>query len=122
MKIRIARLDQNQQQLQVVEVENKLEVFQKIVDGYIERVGITPKIDLWCNDEGLFREDLKLNVLILHKGEAFAYIKGNVYFASYDDEGNTISLSDEQIQELQKKMNKVAVMSNGETALAIHVD
>ncbi|PDY14191.1 hypothetical protein COO16_04310 [Bacillus pseudomycoides] len=121
MTIRIARLNQNQKLLKVVEVENKLHVFQKIVDGYIECVRITPEIDLWCNAECLLREDLNLNVLLVHQGEPFSYIKGNVYFASHDDEGNTTSLSDEHIQELQKKWN-IAVMSNGETAIAIHVD
>ncbi|PGK15203.1 hypothetical protein CN895_07590 [Bacillus cereus] len=120
MKIRIARLDQNQQQLQVVEVENKLEVFQKIVDGNIECVSVTPEIDLWCNEEGLMRDDLELNALLVKQGDVFGYIKGNIYFTSYDGEGGTTSLSDEQIKELQKRMN-IAVMSNGDTPLAIHV-
>ncbi|PEB42204.1 DUF3846 domain-containing protein [Bacillus pseudomycoides] len=120
MKIRIARLDQNQQQLQIVEVENELNVFQKIVDGNIERVSVTPKIDLWCNEEGLMRDDLELNALLVQRGRVFGYIKGNVYFASYDEEGNTTSLSMEQIRELQKRI-KTAFMSNGDTPLAIHV-
>ncbi|PGM80964.1 hypothetical protein CN957_12930 [Bacillus cereus] len=121
MKIRIARLDQGQQELKVVEVEHEISVLQEIVDGNLDCVNITPEIDLWCNGDHLNRDDLEWTALFVQRGRVFGGARGNIYFASYDGEGTTTSISDEQIKELKAKMN-MAIMTNGDSLLAIHVD
>lgn len=74
---------------------NELEAFQKVVGGYIETVALGNRILMICNEEG------KLNGLdpnILMESEI---IVGKVVFASFDDEGNFTSLTDEQVKAIE---------------------
>lgn len=82
-----------------VEVEGGLENYQAIVDGWLEVLRLPYGIDLWVNEEGLLL-DLPTNFTIARLGEntirPVQSIAGNVFFASSDDEGNTVSLSEYQ--------------------------
>lgn len=64
-------------------------------------------LDIYCDDEGLFKENNKPSVLTFANGELVEQIVGNVFIVSHDDEGETISLTDEQIK---KVMETVAVV------------
>lgn len=44
-------------------IEPGLEAMQRIVGGYIERVGLAESIDLWCNEEGRLI-DLPISVIL----------------------------------------------------------
>jgi hypothetical protein len=68
-----------------------LSVLQAAVDGLIEAVDLTNDLTLWVNEEGLLRNDLKLNLI----AEAFysSPIMGTVVFTGgTDDEGETLGL------------------------------
>lgn len=75
-----------------MEIEDKLEVLQGLVGGYIEVASLTSDIDIICNEEG------KLIGLGENINLDYDIIVGNIIFVSFDDMGNFKSLTDEQIK------------------------
>lgn len=81
---------------------------QSIVEGPVERLMITPGLDMWINEEGLLRPRLKPNfaatwlLYISNPGHlgAQTLIHGTVAFACHDDEGNMTSVADEFVDKL----------------------
>ena len=69
-----------------------LENMQKKVGGYLEVVRFPLGIDMWVNDEGLIH-GLPLNLVIIRNGKVVSHICGNVFFASANEEGETIGLN-----------------------------
>lgn len=99
-KIRILQLDVVDEQPREVFVEDKLETYQKIVGGYLEAVQFHSDIVMWLNEEGLLIElPHNFETVVVQNGviRPVHHIVGNVFFSSKDDEGNTTSLSDYQI-------------------------
>lgn len=73
------------------------------LDGLVDVVRLAEGtgVDAWVNDEFLFREDLEFNkvgsfILRALHGPYGLMVKGPIVFAGVDDEGNTISLTDDQ--------------------------
>lgn len=81
-------------QAEIQDTELGLENMQKLVGGFIECVYVPElhelDIDLWVNEEGKFTH--KPNFM-LPWGDT---VHGPVFFASHDDEGSSVGLSDEQ--------------------------
>ena len=82
----------------VEEIEDTLEAEQKFVGGLIDIIpAFYPEdslgIDMVINDEGKIL-CLKPNRIIWHGRD---WIAGDAFLVSYDEEGNLVSLSDEQI-------------------------
>ena len=94
-QIKIVYADTHEGHRNVVTIENTLEKCQEIVGGHIETVsfaGLREKgILIVCNEEGL--------LIGLEPNEnLFPYfICGDVFFTTYNDEGDFVSLSDEQV-------------------------
>ena len=83
---------------EIIEVNDKLEEFQGLVDGYIEAVGLPDDIIMICNENG------KLNMLdnnfkMYAEGQFSDVIVGNVFFVGAEGE-IFASLSDDQISSL----------------------
>lgn len=87
----------------VMQIKPELESFQSLVEGYIE--GVTPteylaehNIVAYCNDEG------KLNGLIpnLFFPEIKDVIFGTCVFVKADDEGDDISMEQDEIEYVLK--------------------
>lgn len=57
-------------------------------------------LDIYCDDEGLLKTNPKPSILTFSNGELVEQIVGNVFIVSHDDEGETISLTDEQIKKV----------------------
>lgn len=94
-----------------VEKDKTLEFLQEVVDGYVDVLHIGHGIDIWLNDEGLLREDLPLNFVVgsIKSGKVAHQICGNVVFASHDREGNTISLTQKQMEKIRNMfINRVS--------------
>lgn len=73
-----------------IEIEDKLEILQTLVDGLIEVIELTPDIDLICNEEGKLiglEENINLD---------YDIIVGDVIICSHDNEGNFVGLTEEQ--------------------------
>ena len=112
----------NNNNFEVKEIENTLENLQKIVGGYIEvpflsRVFTDNGIDVIINEEGKFIEDCKPEIAIVdgETKQVLDVVHGNCIFASHNEEGDTIGLTEEQLaivlQEL--KMDVVLTYPNG---------
>lgn len=82
----------------VKEIDGSLKSMQDIVGGLIECVGIADGIDIFCNEEG------KINGLEPNR-DLFMFDIPDIIFGTFfvcgvdDEEGDSISLTDEQIQQ-----------------------
>lgn len=83
-------------------IDGELNTMQKIVGGILDVVGLPEGIDMWVDDEGLLKGS-KVNLILIDSvsNNPLQYIVGNVFFASSDDEDETIGLSDEQVKWLK---------------------
>jgi hypothetical protein len=82
-------------QLPAVElhIPNTLQSFQRLVKGYVEAVYVDGTLSLYCNEEGKLK-DLPLNFPL--NGDV---ICGTAVFTATDEEGEQVSLSDEQVKQ-----------------------
>ena len=89
-------------EVEVVEYEDKLENLQKYVDGLIEFVAIDEGIDMIINDEGKIL-GLKPNYLatLLY---GYDFIVGDALVVGIGDEGENITLTDEQIKDIKERI------------------
>ena len=92
-----------------------LAFMQEKVGGLIERIPLPfeTTIDLWCDDEGLFKE-YKENVIVSNYlnrvwdcGDYY-HIKGDVLIIGHDDD-NTVWLSDEEADKIFKALTGIAM-------------
>lgn len=86
------------------EISNALGELQKIVGGYIEipflsRVFRDNGIDVIINEEGKYIEGLKPEIAVVdgETKQVLDVVMGNCIFASHDDEGETVGLTEEQL-------------------------
>ena len=88
------------------DADQSYETISQAVGGWIECVRLTPTLDMWVNEEGKL-DGLDYNpdataIFWSHFGLMSDVIVGDVIFTSHDDEGNTTSLENEQMEYLQK--------------------
>ena len=85
-------------------IKNDISVLQNIVDGLIDITCIPcyDDIDVICNDEGLLMNKMP-NII---RPEYKDFLVGDLIFASYNEEGDTIGLNDEQIQKVMTYLSK----------------
>jgi len=55
-------------------------------------------LDIYCDDEGLFKQGNRTSIITKSNGKIVEQIVGNVFICSHNDEGETISLTDEEIE------------------------
>lgn len=92
------------------EIKNTLEALQKVVGGWIEIPYLSHKfaeegIDVIINEEGKLI-GLEPQIAVCNKGsfELLDLVVGNVLFASHDEEGNTIGLTETQINTIKREL------------------
>lgn len=78
---------------EIVNIENTLEAYQSIVEGYIESVVLSPDLMMICNEEG------KLNNLTINFVLDQDPIAGTVFFTNYNEE-DFADISDTNINAL----------------------
>lgn len=115
MKIRAITLSDGN--LEVTEITNTLETFQGIVGGYIEipmisKVFKQHDIDVVINGEGKYIEGLRPEIAIVGKetNAVLDVVYGNCVFVSHDAAGNTVGLSDEQIEVVTEELKLNAML------------
>lgn len=108
-------------ELKLQNIKNTLEELQGIVGGYIEipflsRVFKDNDIDVIINEEGKYIEGLKPEIAIVSggNGQILDLVYGNCVFASHDEQGNTVSLNDEQIKIIKAELKNV-ILTNQDT-------
>lgn len=112
IKVAIIPADETKR-VEFKEIEGTLTEYQQIVDGYIEAVRLRDNgdqsvaMDFYCNEEFLYREDLKPNLrataLYILSFNAQNLIGGDVVcVGGVDAHGNTKGLNKKQEAHLRK--------------------
>lgn len=114
-------------ELATKEINNTLKDLQEIVGGYIEIPFISKKfyeheIDIIINEEGKLI-GLKPEIAVLKESttETLDIIMGNCIFASHDNEGNTIGLTEKQIEIVTEELDNFAMLSNGKMVRVLFI-
>lgn len=89
----------------IKEIKGDLESLQKEVGGCITLAPhfeeLTERgIDIYADDEGLLKADPKPSLFVTAKDDprkVEAMLVGNLVFTGFDDEGNSVSLTQEQL-------------------------
>lgn len=109
-------------ELKEQEIGTELEDLQKIVGGYIEIPFLSRKfrdsgIDTIINEEGKLIEGMKPEIAIADegKGTILDIVYGNCIFASHNEEGDTIGLTEEQMQIVTEELETVIELTNKKT-------
>ena len=109
-------------ELKVQDIGTGLEELQKIVGGHIEipflsKVFRDNAIDMIINEEGKFIGGLKAEIAIVNEeqGNILDIVYGNCIFASHDDEGNTVGLTEEQVKVVEEELETVIELMNTKT-------
>lgn len=88
--------------------DDSYEFLKTTLGGYIERVPLrdfeTKGIDLWVNEEGKLI-GLNPSFMLTYNGEPYDFLVGDVVFTRYTDDGDTISLTDDDIKFIKNKVN-----------------
>ena len=111
----------------VKDIKGDLRSLQKEVGGlltlanYYEEL-VENRIDIFADDEGLLKADPKTTLIITDKEnrmKVLTALVGNLVFVSHDDEGNTLSLTDEQIVFIKEHLRQLFFFSpNGKMNMA----
>ena len=101
MKIIIKRVGES---FDVQEIESlELSDMQNMVGGLIECISVGDGIDMWINDMGKL-EHLPLNMALVSKdGIVLDTVQGDAFFAGTDGYGETIGLTNEQIDNIKNR-------------------
>ena len=109
-------------ELKEQEIGNELEDLQKIVGGYIEIPFLSQKfldngIDTIINEEGKLIEGMKAEIAIVDekRGNILDIVYGNCIFASHDEAGETIGLTEKQMQVVTEELETVIELMNKRT-------
>lgn len=112
-KVKGVLVDVERNVIEVVEItyddvkKNYLDVYYDLLncelfDIVTRRFG-KEYLDVYIDDEGALKEYNIPAIITKDDGKIVEVIYGNVFIASHDDEGNTISLTDAQIDAVMKR-------------------
>lgn len=94
-------------------IENNLDTFNKLVDGYIENIfiGATRKgarVGLIVNEEGKL-QSLPFNRRLLGHNGQYEILVGTIIVTAYNMQGDNISLTDQEAETYIKRFTPVEV-------------
>lgn len=107
----------NEEGAKVVEVDNNIEEFHKIIncrciDIATRKIGENKKYyDIIVDDEGLFVENPRVSAI---DSNLHSMLVGNLIITNYDSKGNTTSLSEKDIEYLKPYVEKLYNFRTGE--------
>ena len=92
-----------------LEKESTLEQMYKLIDcSSVDCVSLPKNIDIWTDDEGLLKSDSAVIHYVIRENDESdgfeLHLAGKSLFLSTDEDGNTIGLSNEQIDWVQKNV------------------
>ena len=74
--------------------------------------------DIICDDEGRFKNNPRLSMISIYD-DYMASLVGNLIFANHDAEGNTTSLSSEDIAMIKSEAVRILDVDNGRMNWAV---
>ena len=95
----------------IVEFEKGYKQLQKLVEGSFEMPYLFDDVDVVVNEEGKFNGSLA-NRFLYYNGELVDILFGNILLVDSDNEGETISLSDEKIKKYLKIFSNYHIFLN----------
>ncbi|MDQ0976649.1 hypothetical protein QFZ31_006701 [Neobacillus niacini] len=103
--IRVIIANAGEQEIHLVEkFEHSLEHLQAVVGGYIEAIRVNDSITIWINEEGKLIEGMKPNFYLIDtNNKPVDIVLGDIIITGTDEEGETISLTDQEIEEIQSR-------------------
>ena len=93
---------------EIIEFEEGYKQLQKIVEGCFEMPALFDDCDIVINEEGKFNGS-KPNKYLISGNKIVDIIYGNILLVDCDDQGNTISLSDDKIDKYLKIFKEDAI-------------
>jgi hypothetical protein len=95
---------------------NLLDHLQQAVGGLVDAVSLTPVLDMWLNDEGMFRCEVNpiASVLAASYGMTQPYFGAAVFTGAINHRGSTTSLTAEQVTDL---LHRVEVLRTNPSVL-----
>lgn len=103
-QIRVIIVEAGNPVIKVVDkFDHSLENLQEFVGGYIEAIRVNDSITIWINEEGKLQE-LEPNFYLVNQNrDSYDIVVGDALIAGTDKEGETVSLTDQEIEEVQKR-------------------
>ncbi len=93
---------------EVIEFNNGYKELQRLVEGNFEMPYIFDDADVVVNEEGKLN-GLEANKLLYHNGQLIDILFGNIVIVDSNDEGETISLSQEKIDKYMRVLSKCSI-------------
>ncbi|SDX94494.1 DUF3846 domain-containing protein [Thermoactinomyces sp. DSM 45892] len=119
------------EEYQVVELDREevgLKFLQETVEGLVEVVELPNGYDLWINEEGKL-DSLDPNCWLVsfkkHRGELLMgkdVLAGTLIICKHDDEGRSISLTDEEAHDVLRNLKYTVVPVTRERAESINLE
>ena len=93
---------------EVIEFKEGYKELQRLVEGYFEMPALFDDVDVVLNEEGKFNGS-DPNRLLYYKGQLIDILFGNIVIVDANEEGETISLSEEKINKYMKIFSNEAI-------------
>ncbi|MGE7976638.1 DUF3846 domain-containing protein [Bacillus cereus] len=102
--IRVVLVEAGNPQIKIIDKwEHSLDTVQQFVGGNIQPIRVNNSVTMWMNEEGKMQQ-LEPNFIYVNKeGTPLDTVVGNVLIAGTDDEGEDVSLTNEEIELLQER-------------------
>lgn len=100
----------------VAEIEKGLKPMQEIVGGYIEMMDLDGNTSLVCNDEG------KIQGLEGNRRIGRDIIAGTFFLCGFNEDGESISLTDEQISKYYEYFKEAEYFTQVEVDDSVFID
>ena len=93
---------------EVIEFKEGYKELQRLVEGNFEMPALFDDVDIVLNEEGKFNGS-DPNRLLYYKGQLIDILFGNIVIVDANEEGETISLSEEKINKYMKIFSNEAI-------------
>ena len=93
---------------EVIEFPEGYKELQRLVEGNFEMPYLFDDVDIVVNEEGEFNGS-DPNRLLYYKGQLIDILFGNILIVDANDEGETISLSEDKISKYMKIFSNEAI-------------
>lgn len=93
---------------EVIEFKEGYKELQRLVEGNFEKPALFDDVDVVLNEDGKFNGS-DPNRLLYYKGQLIDILFGNIVIVDANEEGETISLSEEKINKYMKIFSNEAI-------------
>lgn len=102
-KIKVVVVEAGNDLIQVKEMDSSLKASQEFVGGWVEAVRVNDSITMWFDEDGKLKSKEANFALLNGSLKAYDVVVGDVFFTGTDGEGENVSLSYKEIEEIQSR-------------------